>query len=615
VPIRLGRTEAGVLCHEHCGKVRHWRADEASYAVAVANLASLAFERSARRRSEEETERALRRLNEAQRIGQIGDWECDVDSQRITWSPQVFDIFGRDPALGPPRDFEENLACFDVSSRDTVTTRVSEAIALGEAQMYEALARRPDGREVHVQVVTMPRRNARGRVVSLFGTLQDITARKRVEEQLIHLARYDALTDLPNRVLFKDRLSVAIAQARRLGKRLAVLFLDLDRFKNVNDSFGHDIGDRLLREVARRLRGSVRSSDTVSRQGGDEFIILLPEIDSEKAAAYVAGKVLAALADPIALGETELLVSASVGIACYPENGGDAETLLRNADAAMYAVKAAGRGHFQFYSAEMNARAHERLMLESDLRRAIERGELFLQYQPQVALGSGAIIGIEALVRWRHPVRGIVPPMDFIPIAEESGLIVAIGDCVLAGACHQQARWVREGIARGPIGVNVSATQFRQPGFVQGVMLALERAGLAPEQLELEVTESVVMHGVDIAREKLAALDALGVSLAIDDFGTGYSSLSYLKQFPLDRLKIDRSFVSGLPEDKESGAIAQAIISMGRSLDLKVIAEGIETPEQAAYLASMGCDEGQGFLYSRPLTAEDCAAFLQRYPV
>ncbi len=445
-------------------------------------------------------------------------------------------------------------------------------------------------------------------IANILATAMD---RKRGEAQMVHLAQYDPLTDLPNRSLLKDRLSVAVAQAQRSGKRLAVIYMDLDRFKNVNDSLGHDFGDRLLQEVAHRLSASVRASDTVSRQGGDEFLIVLPEVDSERDAARVAEKLIGSIAEPITIGDVELSVTASVGIACYPDNGDDIETLLRNADAAMYAAKEMGRDRYQFYSQEMNAHARQRLMLESDLRRAIERNELFLQFQPQVALGSRAVIGVEALVRWQHPAHGVVAPGEFIPIAEEIGLIASIGSWVLETACRQQAQWVQEGIARGPVAVNVSSLQFRQPAFVVTVMKILKQTGLEPHYLELEVTESIVMYGTDVVRAKLMSLAKLGVKFAIDDFGTGYSNLSYLKKFPIHRLKIDLSFISGLPGDKESGAIAQAIISMGHSLGLNVIAEGVETEAQAEYLQSLRCDDAQGILYSRPLLPVDCAAFLR----
>ena len=450
-----------------------------------------------------------------------------------------------------------------------------------------------------------------GFLESVVHTLYSAIERTRTDERLAYMAQHDALTDLPNRLLLTDRLQVAVAHGERAGTRLAVLFMDLDRFKNVNDVFGHDVGDQVLREVAIRLKSCVRAEDTVSRQGGDEFLVVLPEIEAEQDAARVAEKLINALAHPFTLDGSEVVISGSIGIACYPENGSGPEALLRNADSAMYAAKDRGRNRYQFYSAEMNARAAERLLLEVDLRRAMELDQLYLVYQPQLDLGCMHVVGVEALIRWAHPHRGIIAPTQFIPIAEESGLIVAIGSWVLETACTQHARWVRDGLVDGTVAVNVSAQQFSQPDFVDVVAAALARSGLAPGRLELEVTESAVMRDLEEVLRKLQALCALGVKLAIDDFGTGYSSLSYLKKLPLHRLKIDQSFTQGLPDDRESGAIAQAIISMGHSLRFDVLAEGIETQAQQDFLKALGCNAGQGYLYARPLDGQACGQYLQ----
>jgi len=470
---------------------------------------------------------------------------------------------------------------------------------------------RKDGERFPANVSTTVFRDHHGEERSSM-IIRDVSEEKRNVERLAHLAQHDALTDLPNRLLLTDRLGVALARAQRSGKPLAVLFLDLDRFKNVNDSLGHEQGDRLLVEAAARLKACVRASDTVSRQGGDEFLVVLPEIDSAQDAARVAEKLIEAVSQPFVLGGTEHVLTGSIGIACWPENGESAEALLRNADAAMYAAKQAGRNRYQFYSAEMNARAHDRLLLEADLRHAMARGELFVVYQPQVDLRSGALIGAEALVRWRHPRLGLVPPGEFIGIAEDSGQIVAIGAWVLEAACRQQAAWMAAGLATGFIAVNASAHQFRQAEFVATVERALERSGLPGDRLELEVTESVMMQGADQTLRKLEQLDRLGIRLAIDDFGTGYSSLSYLKQFPIDRLKIDQSFTRGLPGDRQSAAISQAVIALGHSLGLSVLAEGIEDAEQEAHLRAASCDGGQGYLYARPMEAEAFAEYLRR---
>ncbi|MAP35008.1 MAG: hypothetical protein CME75_04290 [Halomonas sp.] len=366
--------------------------------------------------------------------------------------------------------------------------------------------------------------------------------------------------------------------------------------------------------MARRLSGCVRAEDTVSRQGGDEFIVALTGIQNAQAASVIAEKILTVITTPFILEETEIILGVSIGIACYPRDGKDSETLMRNADAAMYVAKQLGRNRYQFYAPEMNMQALDRLTLESDLHRAIERNELFLMYQPQLSLRAGDVLGLEALVRWQNPSRGLVSPGQFIPIAENCGLIVPIGNWVLETACYQHARWVAQGLTTGTIAVNISAHQFQQTNFCERVSDVLSRTGLQPSLLELEVTEGVVMQGVEQVLYKLNALRELGVHLAIDDFGTGYSSLNYLKQFPLHRLKIDQSFTQQLLNDQQSVAITKAIIQMGHSLGLDVLAEGIETHDQAVHLQSLGCDAGQGFLYAKPLSVVDCEEYLRATP-
>jgi len=527
------------------------------------------------------------------------------DGQILAANPAACRIFGGD---------EEQLkASGRTGVVDVDDPRLERAIAQRARSgsfAGELTLRRLDGERFPAEVSTALFSERDGQTRSSM-IIRDITERKRAEEQLTYLAQHDALTELPNRLLLTDRLNVALSSAQRVGRRLALMFMDLDRFKNVNDSFGHDLGDRLLREAAVRLRASVRATDTVSRQGGDEFLVILPEIELDKDAARVAEKLIAAFAEPFVLDGTEIVLTGSIGIVCYPENGHDADTLLRNADAAMYVAKDKGRNRYQFYSTEMNARAHERLLLESDLRRAIQREQLSLAYQPQVALGTGVVIGVEALLRWRHPTRGDVPPSQFIAIAEDSGLIEPIGTWVLEEACRQHAEWVVAGLIAGPVAVNVSAHQFRQPDFVDVVAAALTRCGLRADLLEIELTEGVVMRGVDQVLHKLQALHALGVRIAIDDFGTGYSSLSYLKQFPIYRLKIDQSFTRGLPDDRGSAGIAQAVISLGHSLGLDVLAEGVETRAQEEFLRSLSCNAGQGYLYARPMPAAQCAQYLR----
>jgi diguanylate cyclase (GGDEF)-like protein/PAS domain S-box-containing protein len=444
-----------------------------------------------------------------------------------------------------------------------------------------------------------------GRVVGAVAVFRDITQRQANQERIRQLAWYDSLTGLPNRALLQDRLGVATAGAVRDKETLATLFLDLDQFKNINDSLGHAIGDRLLQQVALRIADCVRASDTVARLGGDEFVIIMPNIRAPADAAFLAEKILAAVARPYAIDGRELYITPSIGIAVCPEDGCDCESLIQHADAAMYLAKENGRNNYQYFTAALNARAVERLSLESALHGALERRELSLHYQPQINLASGAIIGVEALLRWRHPVLGWVAPDRFIPVAEDSGLIVPIGEWVLQEACRQARAWQAAGLAPLLMAVNVSGVQFRQADLAETVRDILAAHGLAAASLELEVTESVLMKSADSAVEILQKFRAMGVRLAIDDFGTGYSSLSYLKRFPIDKLKIDRSFVSDITTDPDDAAIASAIIAMAHRLRLKVIAEGVETPGHLRFLFQEGCDEAQGYHYSKPLPPDD----------
>ena len=432
--------------------------------------------------------------------------------------------------------------------------------------------------------------------------------------RMAHLAQHDALTDLPNRILLNDRLVQAVALAQRQGKRLAVMFLDLDRFKHINDSLGHAVGDKLLQSVANRLLASVRSSDTVCRQGGDEFVILLADVDQPEDAALSAQKILTALAASHRIEHFELHVTVSIGISIYPENGQDADTLIKNADTAMYQAKEGGRNHYQMFAQDMNAQAVERHAIESGLRGALERQEFMLYYQPKINLTTGAISGIEALIRWQHPTRGLILPEQFIWIAEECGLIVAIGEWVLREACGHARTWQDAGVLPVPVAVNISAAQFRQKTFIEMLADILQETGLAADYLELELTESVLMQDADATIAALMILKSMGVRLAIDDFGTGYSSLSYLKRFPIDTLKIDQSFMQDITHassTSDDAAIVSAVVGMGKSMNQCVIAEGVETREQMAFLRAQGCGEAQGYYFSEPVTADEVLALLR----
>ncbi len=448
---------------------------------------------------------------------------------------------------------------------------------------------------------------------SLSAQIGQCFQRKLAEDQLRFIATHDPLTELPNRAMFNERLRHALHQGVRYNRGLAVMFIDIDRFKVVNDSLGHGAGDRLLQNCAKRLTECLRESDIVARLGGDEFVVMIENFTGPRDAIAVAQKILHGLAKPFFVDGQEFLMSASIGISTFPDDGADVETLVKNADIAMYRAKDQGRNNYQFYSAQMNKHTFERLAMESSLRRAVERSEFLLHYQPKLDLQTGAIAGVEALVRWKHPDWGMVSPAQFIPLAEETGLIVQIGEWVLKTACEQSRQWRDQGIPGVRVAVNLSARQFAQKSLLQDVARIIAESGLTPESLELEITESMVMQNAEHATETLQKLKAMGVSLAIDDFGTGYSSLAYLKRFPIDCIKIDRSFIKDIPVDADDMAITKGVIALGHSLRLKVVAEGVETAEQRDFLQANDCDEFQGFLFSKPLPAEEVTALLKNH--
>ena len=429
--------------------------------------------------------------------------------------------------------------------------------------------------------------------------------------ELDRLAHYDGLTDLPNRMLLHDRLGQAIEAARRQGRRFAVLFMDLDRFKHINDSLGHGVGDQLLKSVSQRLVECVRQSDTVSRQGGDEFVLLLPEVEHAEDAAQSAQKILAALALPHRVGNQDLHISVSIGISVYPDDGDSVEALLQSADTAMYYAKESGRNNFKFFEQDMNARAVERQTIEAHLRLALLRHELVLHYQPKIDLASGAIVGAEALIRWQHPQRGLLQPQEFVPIAEDCGLIRPVGRWVLHQACLQAQAWLQASLPPITMAVNTSALEFRAGDFLENLRTTLAQSCFDPRNLEIELTESVLIRDAESSETLLHEIARLGVKLAIDDFGTGYSSLSYLKLFPIDTLKIDKSFVNQMSSNADDVSIVNAVVSMGKSLRKRIVAEGVESAEQYACLLALRCDEGQGYYFSRPVPAEAFAILLR----
>jgi diguanylate cyclase (GGDEF)-like protein/PAS domain S-box-containing protein len=466
----------------------------------------------------------------------------------------------------------------------------------------ELAVTRNDGQATHVWVALTAIRGPSGSVSSHVAVLTDISERKAVEQRARHQAEHDALTGLPNRVLFLDRLQQALAKVRRQHGRFALMFLDLDNFKGINDTLGHHAGDAVLQQVGLRLTQCVRAVDTVSRLGGDEFVVLLADIGGVDQAAHVAGTIMNALGQPMHAGGQELRLTVSIGIAICPNDGNDVDALLRHADAAMYHAKQNGRSAFQFFNPAMNAHVMARVQMEDQLRTALDKGEFVLEYQPEIDLPSGRVVAAEALIRWRHPQRGLLLPGEFLEVAEESGLSVAIGNWVLHEACRQARAWRDGGLAM-TVAVNLSAGQFIAPGLLQTVDAALAGAGLPPACLELEVTEAVIMRGDAATGATIAALTERGVHLTVDDFGTGYSSLSWLQRFPLSKLKIDRSFIDDIDSDPNEAGMIPAIIAVARSLKLKVLAEGVETDAQLRFLAAHGCDEYQGYIAAPPAQA------------
>ena len=475
---------------------------------------------------------------------------------------------------------------------------------VGAVRGTEVEVQRRDGTRRFVRANVRAVRDKDGNIALREGTVEDITDRKVAEERVQFLAYYDALTGLPNRSLLQDRLAKALAAARRQENKLALLYLDLDRFKDINDSLGHSVGDLFLQEVAERLKTWAREQDTVARLGGDEFLIMLTHVKDAPDAAVAAERLMDAMTAEFVVQGHPLNIGCSIGISIFPEHGADADHLIKNADAAMYGAKENGRNNFRFFTKEMNAQVLERLTLENSLRLALDRKELFLMYQPQIEIATGRITGLEALLRWQHPELGLVPPDKFIRIAENSGQIIAIGEWVLRTACSQSRRWQDAGLSAVTVAVNVSAVQFRQEGFCELIRRVLDETGLAPQCLELELTESLLLANADVTFSVIQELKAIGLSVAIDDFGTGYSSFNYLRQFRVSKIKIDRSFIKDVALNPDDAAITSAIISMAKSLKLKVIAEGVENEAQMSFLRTHQCDEIQGYYFSKPLTVD-----------
>jgi len=548
-------------------------------------------------------------------LNSIGDAVLSTDiTGHVTYlNPVAERMTGwlRQEALDRP--LAEVFQIIDATTREPARNPMKQAMQLDRivGLTPDCLLIRRDGVETAIEDSAAPIHDRGGQVIGAVMVFHDVSAARALSLQATHLAQHDFLTDLPNRMLLNDRLTQAIALARRHGHRLAVLFLDLDRFKHVNDSLGHVIGDALLQSVAGRLVTCVRSSDTVSRQGGDEFVVLLSEIEHADDAATSAQKIIAALVAPHDVAHHQLHVTVTIGISLYPDDGPDAETLIKCADTAMYHAKESGRNNHRFFERDMNARAVERQWIEAGLHRALAGREFVLHYQPKIDLETGAMTGAEALIRWVHPERGLMFPKDFVPIAEHCGLIVPIGQWVLREACRQARAWIDEGRRPMAVAVNISAGEFRDPRFLEHVRTVLHDSRLEARYLEIELTESsLIQHGESTALA-LQALKDMGVQVAIDDFGTGYSSLSYLRQFPINVLKVDQSFVHEIGAEPVGNAIVCAVIGMGKSLGHRVIAEGVETGEQLAFLQAQGCGEGQGYYFSRPVVAEQFVRLLE----
>jgi diguanylate cyclase (GGDEF)-like protein/PAS domain S-box-containing protein len=519
--------------------------------------------------------------------------------------------WSREDAAGRP--FEEVFQLIDGATRERVSDPMRRAITENKTVGLtpNCILVRRDGFEAAIEDSAAPIHDRHGQVTGAVMVFRDVSSARALSLRMSYLAQHDSLTDLPNRVLLNDRLTQGMAIAQRGNTKLGLLYLDVDRFKTINDSLGHTIGDRLLQSVAQRLPACVRHSDTVSRQGGDEFVILLSQLTHPQDAAVIAEKILAILGVPHQIERHTLYATVSIGVATFPDDGLDADTLLKNADFAMYQAKENGRNCYQFFKPELNAKAAQRQSVENGLRLALERKAFVLHYQPKFDLQTGGITAVEALVRWRHPLRGVLLPAEFMSVAEESGLIVPMGKWVLQEACRQAKAWQDAGLKGIRMAVNVSAVELRAKDFVQGVRAILQETGCDPSCIELELTETFLLQGPDSTVLVLETLKTLGVHFALDDFGTGYSSLSYMRRFPIDTLKIDQSFMRDVVSDSDNASIVQAVISMGKSLHLRVVAEGVETGAQLHFLQEHACPEGQGYFLARPAAAKQVTRLLE----
>ena len=551
---------------------------------------------------------ANRTLVSAQRLAGVGNWVLDLRTGKITWSDELRRIYGVAPDVTA-----DDIRRFDhPDDAAIVRDAVEEFRRTGSPYRIDHRIVAAGGEIRYVQEQAELSTDADGQPNRIIGTIVDVTERKQAETRLAYLAHHDALTGLPNRTMLIERLEHSMAYAQRRDCFVAVLFLDLDRFKTVNDTRGHTVGDELLRQVADRLRSVVRATDTVARSGGDEFIIVAGDVGGASDLMAIANNVHSAFSTPFVLEEEDVFVTPSIGVSVYPRDATDVESLIRHADAALYQAKDRGRDNVQYFTADLVESASRRVALEADMRRGLERGEFQLHYQPLVGLRSGKLLGFEALLRWHHPVMGLILPEEFIPVAEESGIIFQLGEWVLRTACRQQKAWMDAGFDVQRVTVNISARQFQHRDLEAIVGRIIDETKIAPGALEIELTETLLMSDIPGSVNTLRNLRRMGVAISIDDFGTGYSSLGYLKNFPIDSLKIDRTFVRDITTDRYDEAIAAAIVALARSLGMHVIAEGVETKAQLAQLLRLGCDEGQGYHFGHPLPPDACTELLER---
>ena len=616
-PLVIKGNVFGVLFFNFHSRISEFTDDQIDFANKLSLSVSLALENAnlyaAVRKAEERVRSSEETLRLAIMATRLGTFDYYPLTGELHWSDFAKQHFGLPPDARP--DYETFLSGIHPDDRNRVDGLIRNVTLKDHCKEFSiecGTVGIKDGKKRWISAHWRLFFDDKGRPARYIGTTLDITGRKRLQEEMRHMAQHDALTGLPNRRLFREVAAVELAQAHRHGTKLAIFFLDLDRFKEINDTFGHEVGDQLLREAASRLTSVVRTSDTVARIGGDEFNLIISDIKQAEYASEVAVKILKEIRKPFTVNAQELNISTSIGISVFPDDGAQIDGLLSYADIAMYYAKDHGRNRFQFYNPVINRSSLERIDFENRLRRAIERGELRLYFQPLVNVGTGKMFAVEILVRWQHPEQGLLLPGQFFKIAEDIGLLGDIDAWVLKAAGNQIKTWIDQGIKPLSVTVNLSAGQFQSPDLVKSVTRILEETALPPECLDIEITETAAMGNIENTIKRLRELSSLGIHISIDDFGTGYSSLSYLKKLPINRLKIDKSFIRDIATDPDDRTIITAVTSMAHHMGIRTVAEGVETEEQLSFLRDSGCDEAQGFLFSRPLPADRFRELLMR---